>query len=58
MLEHMLHYCKNYVYAGTFTIHSPELDLPIISSRDQQRKGRMEGHPVHTTIVTLAKDNK
>jgi len=35
------------------TIHSPELDLPIISSRDQQGEGGVEGDPVHTTVMAL-----
>lgn len=35
------------------TIHSPQLDLAIISGRYEEGEVRMKGHPVHTTIVTL-----
>ena len=37
------------------TIHSPELDLSVISSRYDQWHCRMKRNPVHTTIMALGK---
>lgn len=37
----------------TLTIHSPDLDLPVISSRHNERHARVEGSPVDPTVMTL-----
>lgn len=35
------------------TIHSPDLDLPVISSRHNERHAGVEGGPVDPTVMTL-----
>ena len=33
--------------------HTPKLDLAVITTRDDEGKGRMEGSPVDTSVVTF-----
>lgn len=52
-----------YQRVQTLTIHSPDLDLPVISSRHNKRHARVEGSPVDPAVMTLhtegrAKDTK
>lgn len=35
------------------TIHSPDLDLPVIGSRHDERHAGVEGGPVDPPVVTL-----
>lgn len=37
----------------SITIHSPQLDLSVISAGYNEWHGRMESNPVHTTVMTL-----
>lgn len=37
------------------TIHSPDLDLPVISSRHNERHAGVEGGPIDPTVMTLDK---
>lgn len=37
----------------TLTIHSPDLDLSVISSRHNERHARVEGSPVDPAVMTL-----
>ena len=40
------------------TIHPPQFDLSVISSRNNQGHGRVKSNPVNTTIVALMANNK
>lgn len=40
------------------TVHPPDLHLPIVSSRHDKRHCRVEGSPVHPTIVALQAKRK
>ena len=35
------------------TIHSPQLDLTIVSTGHDQRQRRMKAYPINSAIVTL-----
>lgn len=48
--EHCKHYHQR---VRTLTIHSPDLDLPVISSRHNKRHTRVEGSPVDPAVMTL-----
>ena len=38
---------------GGGTVHSPHLDLPIVSTRDNEGQRGMKGCPIHSPVVTL-----
>ncbi len=40
-------------YRNNGTIHSPQFDLPVVGTRDNQWRGRMKGGPVYTSVVTF-----
>lgn len=37
----------------TLTIHSPDLDLPVVSSRHDEGHARVESGPVDPAVMTL-----
>lgn len=39
--------------AGDLTIHSPDLDLPVVSTRHDERHAGVKGSPVDPPVVTL-----
>lgn len=47
------HWTPYHQRVRTLTIHPPDLDLPVISSRHNKRHARVEGSPVDPAVMTL-----